>query len=217
MTILANYSIRASLGIDSLERNIAYAAFLLRAANQTLVSTSKYYNAVQIAMSQASTDTGVAAVLSIAAKFPYQSAQFLKSGGDLLSNLGKFSDVDPNPFLVTTASTVNSQVPATPPDNVVTLEQFFVWSAFEYQKKIIPDVQSATIAFLEQDTLEPSLSVKIALPFEWDIYLRSRNFIQAIKVITGIVGPGGDGSGDGSGNVLMGNSGHIGNTGTIGN
>lgn len=183
MTILESKTIRDSYGIDTFERGAVYSALLLRASN-THPSNSRpkqnnpYYNAIRIALAPNNN------LLVIQAKFPYSSNVALREGGSFIENLGVFNNANPNPFLTEIEpSNPRKLLITSSPFWVDTLERYFAWTASNLLfgfLSLTSGQQQATIQFLEEDPLEPSIVINLSLPIVYRNFLKTNSLIYAV-------------------------------------
>lgn len=187
MTTLPPIADRNALNIDTHERALTFAAFLLRKANTTLTDT-KYKNAVRVTTSEAqNTDLSITAKVIIEAKLPYNSQSALGYGGNFIENILTFSPLNPNPLL-TEPLTSNGTNLGDDPDFVINLEKYFAFQALQWQRAIINDntlkiFDYCKVQFFEEDPTEPSVKVTLSIPYNYSSYVINRNLLQSINNI----------------------------------
>lgn len=192
MTILPLLADRQAKNIDTHERAIVFAAFLLRKANtasdNSTINSAKYKNAIRITTSEAqNSSTGeITANIVIEAKFPYSSSTALGMGGNFIENILPFSNYDPGiddiPVLIPNEYEDGF---FNEPLFINSLERFFAYHCMAWQKKLLADNQlglfnKIKINFFEEDSIEPSLKINVVIPYDLAMYQETRNLLKAI-------------------------------------
>lgn len=192
MTLLEPKTERDARGIDTLERALVYTALILRAGNTHLSNTStvggkinKYRNAVRIAANFANVAaTKVEPLLSLFFKFPYDSAEALKQGGKFAEHVKSFTN-EPVEILLQVEPTSGEALSLpSEPQWVNSLERYATWIAsclivghISLNPAKLPPV---TIAFFEEDSDEPSITINATLKLDYNAFLLTNNLVAAV-------------------------------------
>lgn len=217
MTILETKQERDLLGIDSIERAIAYAAMLLYKSIKDPNNPDDTFNrSVTIALANVNKPT---AELQINANLPVDRYVAMDFGGNFIESLKKVSDIDPNPIdLSCDASSPDFMAIVQEPFTVNTLERFLYWACATAKANLIVTQVSSSNAININPQLEnseyPRVAITAKLPVDYRQYLRKHNILCTLKpLLTNPIQPFelADGAG------TMGNDGTLGNDSTLGN
>jgi hypothetical protein len=183
MTILPPQAERDSIGIDTYERAILYAASMLR--RSFLVDGEKAnLKRLSITTAQSKENNNIL----IEGEFPYSNSTTWEKGGDVFKPVWYLSLSDPSNSFSPPSNLLPFGNPyiALPSDPtwVATLEEYFIWvlsqskAALHLESPPRHDVIS--YRFFDSRSPNPVVEVKVSLPFDLDIWLRDRHFFNAL-------------------------------------
>ena len=181
----------------TVEQALLGSASLLRAINidrlaatkendpvdNTLVSTSRLNESIQISPIITPSNTGITAIVSIKAKFYYDSSLALRYGFDVFDCIIPFSHQEITEYIDCSPIPGNYQAYPVIPSEVKTLEQFFLYNVYllmgstypkiyvEYKIYDVPDSQAGS---------SPHIFVTLSLPFDYQRYCLNGRFIDSL-------------------------------------
>ena len=181
----------------TVEQALLGSASLLRAINidrlaatkendpvdNTLVSTSRLNESIQISPVITPSNTGLITILSIKAQLYYDSSFALRSGFDVFDCIISFSNEEITEYIDCSPIPGNYQTYPVIPSEVKTLEQFFLYNVYllmgstypkiyvEYKIYDVPDSQAGS---------SPHIFVTLSLPFDYQRYCLNRRFIDSL-------------------------------------
>jgi hypothetical protein len=181
----------------TVEQALLGSASLLRAINidrlaaikkgdpvdNTLVSSSRLNESIQISPIITPSNTGITAIVSIKAKFYYDSSLALRSGFDVFDCIIPFSHQEITDYI--DCSPIEGKYEAYPeiPSRVKTLEQFFLHNIYllgastypktyiDYKTFDVPDLTSKTI---------PNIFITLSLPFDYQKFCLNHRLIDSL-------------------------------------
>jgi hypothetical protein len=183
MTILPPQAERDSIGIDTYERAILYAASMLR--RSFLVDGEKAnLKRLSITTAQSKENNNIL----IEGEFPYSNSTTWEKGGDVFKPVHYLSLSDPSNSFSPPSNLLPLGNPyialASDPSWVATLEEYFIWvlsqskAALHLESPPRHDVIS--YRFFDGRSPDPVVEVKASLPFDLDLWLRDRHFFNAL-------------------------------------
>ena len=197
MTELFTESIRASLGWDSIERCVIGAALLLRATNKNALQAIKdgvakeevtqldptlLDKAIEIGYKPVANGDEILALLTIGVKFYYSPSELLQSGMNIVENLIPFSLLPPSTFVTSSSSLVLEPLPPEPPDEIESLEQFFLYYVNLLGEHTYPDIKYFGSQLFDSAT-PPYFSVTVNLPLDYRVYCRTQNYWHWYRLV----------------------------------
>jgi len=195
----------------TVEQALLGSASLLRAINidrltatkeddpvdNTLVSISRLNESIQVSPIITPSNTGITAIVSIKAKFYYDSSLALRSGFDVFDCIIPFSHQEITDYIDCVRIGGSYQAYPDLPTQVQTLEQFFLYNIYllgastypktyiDYKTFDVPDPTSKTI---------PNVFITLSLPFDYKLFCINRSVINSlIKICNSYVFPSFDG------------------------
>jgi len=190
MTVLASETIRGNLGIDSLERAIAYSASLLRLANR-IASTEEadISELVRFTISFGSAIIGVGedaysditASLSIEATLFYDPLIVLPASGNISAGIIPYSDVDPGTWNTESLPPSSPSYPVIYPAS--SLEAFFylVILDFYFELLMLSPPRLDLISWQWLDSADvPQVKLTVSLPLDYRTYLESEDLLLSL-------------------------------------
>ena len=200
----------------TVEQALLGSASLLRAINidrlaatkeddpvdNTLVSSSRLNESIQVSPIITPSNTGITAIVSIKAKFYYDSSLALRSGFDVFDCIIPFSHQEITDYIDCVRIGGSYQAYPDLPTQVQTLEQFFLYNIYllgastypktyiDYKTFDVPDLTSNTI---------PNVFITVSLPFDYQKFCLNHRLIDSLtKLFTTHAGGGNSDGGDDS-------------------
>jgi len=181
----------------TVEQALLGSASLLRAINidrlaatkeddpvdNTLVSTSRLNESIQVSPIITPSNTGITAIVSIKAKFYYDSSLALRSGFDVFDCIIPFSHQEITDYIDCVRIGGSYQNYPDLPTQVQTLEQFFLYNIYllgastypktyiDYKTFDVPDLTSNTI---------PNVFITVSLPFDYQKFCLNHRLIDSL-------------------------------------
>jgi len=177
----------------TVEQALLGSASLLRAINidrlaatkeedpvdNTLVSSSRLNESIQVSPIITPSNTGITAIVSIKAKFYYDSSLALRSGFDVFDCIIPFSHQEITDYIDCVRIRGSYQAYPDLPSDVHTLEQFFLYNIYllgastyiDYKTFDVPDPTSKTI---------PNVFITLSLPFDYKLFCITRSPINSL-------------------------------------
>jgi hypothetical protein len=108
----------------------------------------------------------------------------LRSGGDFLANLKVLSEADPNPLTSPCSPTLALAPMPRPPQEVNTLERFFLWACLILKNSLELSDPRMLISFLEENSGGAVVKIVARLPFEYSPWLTTQSIVCNMMQIT---------------------------------
>jgi hypothetical protein len=199
----------------TVEQALLGSASLLRAINidrlaatkegdpvdNTLVSSSRLNESIQVSPIITPSNTGITAIVSIKAKFYYDSSLALRSGFDVFDCIIPFSHQEITDYIDCVPIRGSYQNYPDLPTQVQTLEQFFLYNIYllgastypktyiDYKTFDVPDLTSKTI---------PNIFITLSLPFDYQKFCLNHRLIDSLTKLFTTHGGGNSDGGDDS-------------------
>lgn len=171
MTTLPPLTEREQIGIDSFERAIAYSAHLLYSSFSQVSDYSKDFTITPNVTSE---------LITIRVEFPVNYGTFWRSNANFIIGADNFSTA--------TIEYLGQYLPPSNgdfisiPSNIDTLERYFIFCVVEFRNYLLanyPDL--ATNCIYTFNEKKRTISVKVILPYDPDIYSDYLDLLLAIK------------------------------------
>jgi hypothetical protein len=161
------------------------SAFLLRAAIVGVTSENNTATNIRLVTAYRETELDSYGELQIEASLPYDSYAMLRSGGDFLANLKVLSEADPNPLTSPCSPTGAIAPMPRPPQEVDTLERFFLWACLVLKNSLELSDPRMLISFLEERGGGAIVKIVARLPFDYSPWLTTQSIVCSMYKITG--------------------------------
>ena len=184
MTVLPSQAERNSIGIDTYERAILYAAMMLR---RSFLTDGEKENLKRLSITTAQSRNNNN--ILIKGEFPYSNSVTWEQGGDVFKPIHYLSLSDPS----------NSFSPPSPllpfgdpyitlsidPPWVETLEEYFTWvisnSMISLLSETPPRDKVISYRFFDSRSPLPIIEIQASLPFDITQWLKDRHFFNALE------------------------------------
>jgi hypothetical protein len=179
MVALLNKTTRLSRGIDTIERQIIYAALASREASSGIEA---YTESIKIAGHSTPSDSTAPSLLTIGVILDCARNNAFHSYLNILENINPYSTVTPPQYDTVPASTGLVEELPTEPNTVDTLEKLLYWSGLILGSSTYPSLD-----YFSQASAESSegfqIAITITLPIDYGKYLLTNNLVESsIKI-----------------------------------
>ena len=173
MVALLDKTTRLSLGINTIERQIIYAALALREASSGIEA---YTESIKIAGPSTPSDSTTPSFLVIGVTLDCARNNAFHSYLNILENINPYSTVTPPQYDTVPASTGLVEELPTEPNTVDTLEKLLYWSGLILGSSTYPSLD-----YFSQASAESSegfqIAITIMLPIDYGKYLLRNNLV----------------------------------------
>lgn len=182
MVALNSQEERDRIGINSLERALAYSFFMLRTS--IVGQDNKKVSDQNIKIGENIINAENASII-LEAKLPYNSFLSNQNGGHLISYLEELNDVIPYTS-EKYAHGIIEQIQPIPktPSQIQTLEQYLLWSAASLLASSDIDKQYIDIKRFEHSNNGSYVQIKATLPFDYKNFLLGGNYISSVQRVS---------------------------------
>ena len=179
MVALLDKTTRLSRGIDTIERQIIYAALASREASSGIEA---YTESIKIAGPSTPSDSTAPSLLTIGVILDCARNKAFHSYLNILENINPYSTVTPPQYDTVPASTGLVEELPTEPNTVDTLEKLLYWSGLILGSSTYPSLD-----YFSQASAESSegfqIAITITLPIDYGKYLLTNNLVESsIKI-----------------------------------
>jgi len=179
MVALLDKTTRLSRGIDTIERQIIYAALASREASSGI---DAYTESIKIAGPSTPSDSTAPSLLTIGIILDCARNNAFHSYLNILENINPYSTVTPPQYDTVPASTGLVEELPTEPNTVDTLEKLLYWSGLILGSSTYPSLD-----YFSQASAESSegfqIAITITLPIDYGKYLLTNNLVESsIKI-----------------------------------
>jgi hypothetical protein len=179
MVALLDKTTRLSRGIDTIKRQIIYAALASREASSGIEA---YTESIKIAGPSTPSDSTAPSLLTIGVILDCARNKAFHSYLNILENINPYSTVTPPQYDTVPASTGLVEELPTEPNTVDTLEKLLYWSGLILGSSTYPSLD-----YFSQASAESSegfqIAITITLPIDYGKYLLTNNLVESsIKI-----------------------------------